>query len=61
MLAPGLPIVVSRTWHVIGGFFSVAIVCALSLGFAGEERCFERACRRVVGVGIRDSGRCGDV
>lgn len=59
MLAPGFPIVVSRTWHVIGGFLSMAMVFALISGFGEVERWFDRACRRVVGVGIRDSGGYG--
>lgn len=43
--APGLPIVVSRTWHVIGGFFSVDIVWFVGVG-AVVARWFETASMR---------------
>jgi hypothetical protein len=53
IFAPGRPSVVSRTWHVIGGFFSAAVVvvdivvgCIERLG--GVERWFERASMRCV-------------
>jgi hypothetical protein len=46
MLLAGFPIVVSRTWHVIGGFFSVAMVFATISGFGELERWFERASTR---------------
>jgi hypothetical protein len=38
MLLAGFPIVVSSTWHVIGGFFSVAMVFAVTSGFEDVER-----------------------
>jgi hypothetical protein len=57
ILLAGFPIVVSRTWHVIGGFFSVAMVFA-TLSWLGEvERWFERALMRwdavVLGMRVR--------
>ncbi len=54
MFAPGRPSVVSRTWHVIGGFFSAAVVVVVDIvGCCGErlggvERWFERAFMRCV-------------
>jgi hypothetical protein len=44
--APGRPIVVSRTWHVIGGFFSVDIVWFVGVG-AVVARWFETASMRL--------------
>lgn len=38
----GLPIVVSRTWHVMGGFFSVDIVWFVGVG-AVVARCLASA------------------
>lgn len=45
----GRPRVVSRTWHVIGGFFSVG---AAIVGGVGVERWFVRAVRRWVACGV---------
>lgn len=64
MLAAGRPMVVSRTWHVIGGFAGVVVVIVgfvvvvvvvvLLEGGVGAERCERREVRRgVEGVGIR--------
>lgn len=54
MSLPGFPIVVSSTWHVIGGFFSVAIFFATTSGFGDEERCDEMAAMRdEAGLGMR--------
>jgi hypothetical protein len=47
----GLPMDVSSTWHVMGGFFSVAIaLCADSVGLGEVLRCDERAEMRWVAV-----------
>lgn len=49
MLDAGLPIVVSSTWHVIGGFFSVAMVVGWFVGVgAVAARWFESAWMRWV-------------
>ena len=58
MFAAGRPSVVSRTWHVIGGFFSVAMAIVIADGLAEVERWFERASTRAVArpVGIRGCG-----
>lgn len=58
MLAAGRPMVVSRTWHVIGGFAGVVVVVVIVVGVGvfvalGEERCERREVRRGVDVGIR--------
>jgi hypothetical protein len=51
MEGAGLPMEVSRTWHVIGGFFSVAIVFAVWAGLGEVVSCWEIAWMRcVVGV-----------
>jgi hypothetical protein len=61
ILLAGFPIVVSRTWHVIGGFFSVAMVFAVCSGFGEEERCCDRVARREDagegGMRVRFGGR----
>jgi hypothetical protein len=46
ILLAGFPIVVSSTWHVIGGFFS-AIVCAVEAGFGDVDSWFDRASTRL--------------
>jgi len=46
MLGPGRPRVVSRTWQVIGGFFSGVDI--FDVGGVGGERWFERAVMRCV-------------
>ena len=55
IFAAGFPIVVSSTWQVIGGFFSVAMFFAVCPGFGELERWFERASMREVAleVGMR--------
>jgi hypothetical protein len=57
ILLAGFPIVVSSTWHVIGGFFSVAMVFATTSGLGEVERWFDRASMRfdaaVVGMRVR--------
>lgn len=51
---PGFPIVVSSTWHVIGGFCSVAMVFATTSGLGDDERCDEIAAMRAeAGSGMR--------
>jgi hypothetical protein len=47
----GLPMLVSRTWHVIGGLVAVAMVVTSGLG--EFESWFERAWRREVEEGMR--------
>jgi hypothetical protein len=47
ILLAGFPIVVSSTWHVIGGFFS-AIVSAAEAGFGDVDSWFERASMRLL-------------
>jgi hypothetical protein len=49
MEAPGRPMVVSRTWHVIGGFFSVDMVWFMGVG-AVVNRWFDSASMRCVAV-----------
>jgi hypothetical protein len=44
----GRPMEVSRMWHVMGGFFSVAI--AVSVGLGEALRCCDRAVMRWVVV-----------
>jgi hypothetical protein len=59
MLFAGFPMVVSSTWHVIGGFFSVAMVFAVTSGLGDVERWFERAPMRwdaEVGMRVRFVG-----
>lgn len=65
---PGRPMVVSRTWHVIGGFLSVDIVGWLEGVGAVAERWFASASMRwVAGEGIdlwwwqREVDGCGRV
>lgn len=54
---PGRPMVVSRTWHVIGGFFSVDIVDWFVGAGAIVERWFDNASmRRVAEEGMRGCG-----
>ena len=49
--AAGLPRVVSRTWHVMGGLVSVGdMVCGVCGGLGRGERWVDMAWMRVVGV-----------
>ena len=59
MLAAGRPSVVSRTWHVMGGFWGVSVAmvgvgAVVAGGFGEGARCEVRAWMRVVALfGIR--------
>ena len=46
MFAAGLPIVVSSTWHVIGGFFSLDMLDAVVEGLGELESWKDRASMR---------------
>jgi hypothetical protein len=67
MLAAGRPMVVSRTWHVIGGLagggvdivFAVVVVVVVEVAVGrGGERWFVTAERRVVVVVVGFGIRC---